>query len=59
MDTPGILEELIPNLDLDFRDSNPKTHFWAKMGQKKIEIVDFAWKLAHIVLWKSWIRFQS
>ena len=33
--THGILEELIPNPDLDFRNSDPKIHFytiWAKKG---------------------------
>ena len=32
--TLGILEVLIPNLDVDFWNSNPKILFWAKLGQK-------------------------
>ena len=30
----GILEVLIPNTDLDFRNSGPKIHFWANLGPK-------------------------
>ena len=30
----GILEVLIPNPDLDFRNSDPKIHFWANLGPK-------------------------
>ena len=32
--TLGILEVVIPNLDVDFWNSNPKILFWAKLGQK-------------------------
>ena len=32
--THGILEVLIPNLDLDFWNFDFKTHFWATLGQK-------------------------
>ena len=32
--TPGILEKLIPNLDLNFWNSNPKIYFLANLGQK-------------------------
>ena len=31
----GILEELIPNQDLDFWNSNPKIHFWINLSQKR------------------------
>ena len=31
----GILEVLIPNLDLDFWNSNPKIHFWANLNPKR------------------------
>ena len=48
-----ILEVLIPNLGLDFQNSDPKIHFWANLGQKKIIIVRFTRKLAHMVYWKS------
>ena len=33
-DTHGILGVLILNLDLEFRNSNPKIHFWANLGRK-------------------------
>ena len=32
--THGILEVLIPNLDLDFWNSDPKIHFWANLGPR-------------------------
>ena len=32
--TPGILEKQIPNLELDFQNSEPKIHFWLNAGQK-------------------------
>ena len=32
--THGILGVLIPNLDLNFWNSDPKIHFWANLGQK-------------------------
>ena len=31
----GILEVLIPNLDLDFWNSNPNIHFWANLDPKR------------------------
>ena len=31
--THGILELLIPNPDLDFRNSDPKIHFWANLSK--------------------------
>ena len=30
--TQGIMEVLIPNPDLDFRNSDPKIYFWANLG---------------------------
>ena len=30
----GILEVLIPNTDLEFRNSDPKLHFWENLGPK-------------------------
>ena len=30
----GILEEMIPNPNLDFRNSDHKIHFWANLSQK-------------------------
>ena len=37
--THGILEELISNLELDFRNFNPKIHFWASLGRKSIPLI--------------------
>ena len=34
IDTHGISRMLIPNPDIDFWNSNPKTHFWASFGRK-------------------------
>ena len=34
IDTHGILEVLIPNPDLEFRNSDPKMPFWANLGRK-------------------------
>ena len=34
IDSHGILEVLISNPDLKFRNSDPKIHFWANLGQK-------------------------
>ena len=50
--TQGILEVLIPNLNLDFWNFKLKTHFgliWIEKGK----IIRFAWKLAHILFYKN------
>ena len=40
--THGILEVQIPNLDLDFWNSNPKIHFFDKFGAKKSKLSSLA-----------------
>ena len=32
--THGIFEVVVPNRDLDFWNSNPKSHFWANLARK-------------------------
>ena len=49
MGAHGILEVLIPNPDLDFRNSDPKIHFWANLDPK-IQSCPFCLKIgAHSI----------
>ena len=56
--THGNLQALIPNLDLDFQNSDPKIHFWPSWGQKS-QFCPLAWTLAHIISWKCWFQIWS
>ena len=55
--THGILEVQIPNLDLDFWNSNPKIHFFWQIWGEKIKVVQFGWKLAHRMSRRCWFSF--
>ena len=55
IDTPGILEKLIPILNLYFRNSE----FFGQIWVEKIKIVSFVWKLTHMVSWKSWFQIRG
>ena len=50
--THGILELLIPNPDLEFWNSDPKS-FFGQISVEKVKVVYFAWKLTHMVSWRS------
>ena len=53
----GILKVLIPNPDLDFWNSTPKSTF-GQVWAKKVKIVRFVWKLAHMVSQGWWFLFR-
>ena len=46
--THGTLEVLIPNLGLDL-ESDSKIYIFRQIWAKKVKVVLFAWKLAHII----------
>ena len=55
---PGILEVWIPNLDLDFWNSDPNMYFWANL-EPKIKSCLFVWKLVHTVSQGCWFQIQT
>ena len=56
--THGILEVLIPNLDSDFWNSDPKIHFGAIWAQK-FKVLRFIWRLVHTVSQGCWFQIQT
>ena len=56
--THDILKELILHPDLIFWNSDPKILFWTNLG-RKFKVVRFAWKLAHMVSWRSWFCIRT
>ena len=54
--TLGILEVLIPNLDLDFWNFDPKIHFWANLGPK-IQTCPFCLKIGACSM--SWMLIPN
>ena len=53
----SISSMLIPNPGLDFENFDPKSIFW-QIWDKKVKVVRFNWKLAHMISRGCWFLSQ-